>query len=109
MSSVFEIEHCPKVGIGIRFRDLVQRRLVLVDYLVDRTHDSSVLYRPAQIPTCFTAHDIALDLTRFDGRHGCRRVWVVSLGREELGDAKVALRRRGEKVVYAVLPSVRTL
>jgi hypothetical protein len=109
MSSVFEIEHCPKVGIGIRFRDLVQRRLVLVDYLVDRTHDSSVLYRPAQIPTCFTAHDIALDLTRFDGRHGCRRVWVVSLGREELGDAKVALRRRGEKVVYAILPSVRTL
>jgi hypothetical protein len=47
MSSVFEIEHCPEIGIWVGFRDLVQRCVILINDLVDGTHNSSVLDRPA--------------------------------------------------------------
>jgi hypothetical protein len=47
MSSVFEIEHGPEIGVWIGFRYLIKRCIVLINDLVDRTHDSSILNRPA--------------------------------------------------------------
>jgi hypothetical protein len=47
MSSVFKVKHCPEIGIRVRFRNLIKRCVILIDDLVDRTHNSSVLDRPA--------------------------------------------------------------
>jgi len=47
MSGVLEIEHRPKVGVWVGFRDLVQRCVILIYNLVDRTHNSGILNRPA--------------------------------------------------------------
>jgi hypothetical protein len=47
MSSIFEIEHCPKVGVWVWLGYLVKRRVVLIHDLINRAHDSSVLDRPA--------------------------------------------------------------
>jgi hypothetical protein len=47
MSSVFKVKHCPEIGIRVRFGNLIKRCVILIDDLVDRTHNSSVLDRPA--------------------------------------------------------------
>ena len=53
MPSVFEVEHCPEISIWIRFTDLIQWGIVLVDDLVYRGHDSGILNGPAQIARRF--------------------------------------------------------
>lgn len=90
MPSVFEVEHCPEFSIRIRFRDLVERCIILIHDFVDRTHDSSVLDSPPQVPAGFTSDDIVLDLLLRDGRDGRGGIGVALRGKE-LGDAEVAL------------------
>lgn len=109
MSGIFEIEHRPELGVGIGFRDLVERRVVLIDDLVDGTHDARVLDRPPKITTGLTSDDITLDLLFRDGRDGGRRVAVgIPVRWEELGDAQIALRRGCEEVVDAILSAGQT-
>lgn len=70
MTGIFKVEHCPEIGIGIRFRDLIQRRVILVDDLVDGRHHSRILYRPTQISRGLTADYIWRFVALRDGRDG---------------------------------------
>lgn len=58
MARVFEVEHGPPVGVRIRLGDLVQRSVVLVDNLVRRVHDASVLNRPLQVTRRLAANNV---------------------------------------------------
>jgi hypothetical protein len=49
MPSVRKVEHGPKVGVRVGFRDLVERRVIRVDDLVDRAPHARVLDRPLEL------------------------------------------------------------
>jgi len=46
MPSILKVKHRPEFRIWIRFRDLVERGIVLVDDLVDGRHDPCILDSP---------------------------------------------------------------
>jgi hypothetical protein len=71
MSSIFKVKHCPKLRVRIRFRYLIQWRIILIYDLVDWAHDPRILDGPAQIPTGFASYYIAFGLTLVYGWYGC--------------------------------------
>lgn len=90
MTRIFEVEHRPELCVGVRLGDLIQGRVVLIDNLVNGAHDSCVFDRPAEIAARLASDDIALALVLRQGRdRGGRAIGPV--GREELGDAQIAL------------------
>lgn len=100
MPCVREVEHGPEVRVRIGFRDLVQRRIVRVDDLVDRRAHPRVFDGPLELSRSF-----APNCTRFS--RGVARVGGGASGGgtrwEEFGDAEIALRGGGEEVVDSVL------
>ena len=91
MSRVLEVEHRPEVGVRVRFRNLIQGRVVLINDLVNGRDDSRVLYCPAQIAGRLASNDVGRFGTFGDRWEGRRRAAGIAVGRKELGDAKVAL------------------
>lgn len=63
MASVGKVKHGPKVGIGVGFRNLIERRVVRIDDLVNRRAYARVLDRPSQIPRGLATNDILESVT----------------------------------------------
>lgn len=100
MPSVRKVEHGPKVGVRVGFRDLVERRVIRVDDLVDRAPHARVLDRPLELTRGLAPNGFGFArgrVTAFGASSG------RAVGWEELGYAEVALRGRGEEVVGLVL------
>jgi hypothetical protein len=89
VAGVRVVEHSPEIGVWVRLRDLIERRIVLVDDLVDRASDSGVLDGPFELSRSLAADGA----TRSGG--AVTRVGSSAGGgfggREELGDAEIAL------------------
>lgn len=103
MSRVRKIKHRPKVGIRIRFTNLIKGRLVRIDNLVDRGSNTGVLYRPAKVTGSFAAHAIVRARGGCVGSGGGGGGCGCAVGWVELGYAEITLRGRGEEVVDRVL------
>lgn len=111
MTSICEVEHGPPGCVGVWFRDLEEGLLVTrciriwQSELVYWSVDAGVGDRPFQIARCFTANclvGMAIGVTAFGRSSGTSGAG----GRNHLGDAKVTLRRRSEKVGLLVVVGV---
>lgn len=60
MSRVLEVKHGPELCVWVRFRDLIQRGIILVDDLVYGRDDSGVLDRPPEVAGGLASHGVGL-------------------------------------------------